>query len=332
MNKALNALRVLLLDPKISWWLKLNDPQAYEQAQAAMVEAEQPASFLLRDWQGEDPSTTKVQVLPDGISDATTGLDILADGYGTKGMHPGYGPIIYLERSESHLVLHVWADINQEDPTHTISLENAREEHRPPDIEELRLLWTTEDERAAIAQGWMLFNSRDHHSSWYVERCHDQLDEFGIGGANVPVKQFKNDEEARRFVQDQADHNDDLAWKAIEFLRAVKSADAKYFPQNRLWLAKEREAAQTQGWDIFSTCRSEESEKQIIDGKPYGHRPFEIQSCDEADIFKGGDLEAHAFVRQNYETGEWLAHRAAEFLKVESPQEYEAVFGKRETV
>lgn len=38
MNKALDALRVLLLDPKISEWLKANDPMAYRQAKAALEE------------------------------------------------------------------------------------------------------------------------------------------------------------------------------------------------------------------------------------------------------------------------------------------------------
>jgi hypothetical protein len=57
------------------------------------------------------------------------GIGIHADGYGVKTMHPGYGAIAFLEKYEGKLRLLVWADINQEDPTHTIELEGASEKH-----------------------------------------------------------------------------------------------------------------------------------------------------------------------------------------------------------
>jgi hypothetical protein len=38
------------------------------------------------------------------------------------------GPIIYLEHTnDGKLILRVWADINQEDPTHVIDLTGAKE-------------------------------------------------------------------------------------------------------------------------------------------------------------------------------------------------------------
>ena len=59
-----------------------------------------------------------------------TAVCISAEGYGDKGTAAGHGTPILLERGASGLVLHVWADINQEDPTHTIDLSGALESRR----------------------------------------------------------------------------------------------------------------------------------------------------------------------------------------------------------
>lgn len=59
-----------------------------------------------------------------------TSICISAEGNGDKGTAVGHGTPILLERRASGLVLHVWADINQEDPTHTIDLSGALESRR----------------------------------------------------------------------------------------------------------------------------------------------------------------------------------------------------------
>ena len=58
------------------------------------------------------------------------GLEIGFTGYGDASTVPGYGAPIYIEVHQGRLMLHVWADINQEDPTHVIDLEGARESAR----------------------------------------------------------------------------------------------------------------------------------------------------------------------------------------------------------
>jgi len=91
---------------------------------------------LLRNWDalptddgGSEPQFTQAVTVLKYVE----GLEIRADGYGDKGSTPGYGSVLYLELDNNELVLRVWADINQEDPTHTIRLGTARESERRPD-------------------------------------------------------------------------------------------------------------------------------------------------------------------------------------------------------
>lgn len=67
------------------------------------------------------------------VRTASTGIDIACDGLGTRDMLPGHGANVYLERQGGRWRLLVWADINQEDPTHTIDLSGASEGLRRPD-------------------------------------------------------------------------------------------------------------------------------------------------------------------------------------------------------
>ena len=55
---------------------------------------------------------------------------IKAEGYGDYTSADGLGMPIVLEHYEGELRLLVWSDINQEEPTHIISLEGAREDKR----------------------------------------------------------------------------------------------------------------------------------------------------------------------------------------------------------
>lgn len=90
------------------------------------------------------------------------------------------------------------------------------------------------------------------------------------------------------------------------------------------WTPMDSEAANNQGWDIFETNRDPETEKELVNGKPYGHRPFEIQRVDEMEVFANDD-EAHAFVRAAAQKGDQLASRALAFLQAYSPIEFAAV-------
>lgn len=51
-------------------------------------------------------------------------LRVHADGYGVG------GDLVRLEHRDGRLVLLVWADVNDDQPTHVIELESARQEHR----------------------------------------------------------------------------------------------------------------------------------------------------------------------------------------------------------
>jgi len=59
----------------------------------------------------------------------TQGLEIFVEGYGGGAAMPKGSPI-FLEHYDGKLVLRVHGDVNQEDPTHQIELEAAREDKR----------------------------------------------------------------------------------------------------------------------------------------------------------------------------------------------------------
>jgi len=84
-------------------------------------------NFLLHDClcDGEDtPFNGHVTSEQDNLA-----LLIAIDGYGENTSHRGGYPIL-LEKHEGRLRLLIWADINQEDPTHIIDLEGAKETNR----------------------------------------------------------------------------------------------------------------------------------------------------------------------------------------------------------
>jgi len=61
------------------------------------------------------------------------GVEIYAEGYGDKGTEPPHGTPVFLELKDGVLHVYVWSDINEEDPTHSISLAGAKESNREND-------------------------------------------------------------------------------------------------------------------------------------------------------------------------------------------------------
>ena len=55
---------------------------------------------------------------------------ICPQGFGVATNLEDFGSIVFVEQWNNELRVLVWSDINQEDPTHTISLEGARLENR----------------------------------------------------------------------------------------------------------------------------------------------------------------------------------------------------------
>jgi hypothetical protein len=58
------------------------------------------------------------------------GITLKADDHGDKCTDPGDGEVVFIEFRDGKLWVRVWADVNQEDPTHAICLEGARESRR----------------------------------------------------------------------------------------------------------------------------------------------------------------------------------------------------------
>ena len=86
------------------------------------------------------------------------------------------------------------------------------------------------------------------------------------------------------------------------------------------WTREQNSAADRQGWAIFYTQGA------------YGHPPYEVQRIDDPEdgppMF-ASDREAHEFVRRRAEEGDSLALAALEFLKRESPEEYDTVVNSK---
>lgn len=80
----------------------------------------------------EKTPTTKVTIVPH-----PTGLDIDIEGYGNQGMEDGCGTPVYLDTFDGKPIVYVWADINEEEPTHklavhrlAVNLSGAKESER----------------------------------------------------------------------------------------------------------------------------------------------------------------------------------------------------------
>ena len=57
----------------------------------------------------------------------SAGIELFFSGYGVNSTESGYGYPVYVALSDGRLQVWVWSDINQEEATYTITLENARE-------------------------------------------------------------------------------------------------------------------------------------------------------------------------------------------------------------
>lgn len=64
------------------------------------------------------------------------GITIQPENYGDKTSDIGHGTPIWFELRDGELRLVVWSNINEECPTHVVSLSGAREDQRLPNPEE----------------------------------------------------------------------------------------------------------------------------------------------------------------------------------------------------
>ncbi len=80
------------------------------------------ASFTIEAADAYDGSKGEFRVAGDG-----GGVDIAMPGYGNATTEDGYGVPVFLEYRHGVPHVVVFADINQEDPTHVISLAGAAE-------------------------------------------------------------------------------------------------------------------------------------------------------------------------------------------------------------
>jgi len=87
------------------------------------------SKIVLKDCLDESPTPKQVNVSV-GIERDGLALLIKPERYGDYCSVEGEGTPILLELFDNELRLVIWADINQEEPTHIISLEGARELRR----------------------------------------------------------------------------------------------------------------------------------------------------------------------------------------------------------
>lgn len=77
-----------------------------------------------------DVADHDLPTVPLRIVSIGSGVELLPYGLGLQAMAHGFGGPIYLEREAGRYKLYVWADINQEEPTHVIDLSGAAESQR----------------------------------------------------------------------------------------------------------------------------------------------------------------------------------------------------------
>jgi hypothetical protein len=86
--------------------------------------------FLVEDEAVEDEDEARNRGRLVTVSATGAGLGIVPEGYGDLCSPDGKGVPILIDYYDGRLRVVVWSDINQEDPTHTIDLEGARESAR----------------------------------------------------------------------------------------------------------------------------------------------------------------------------------------------------------
>jgi len=63
------------------------------------------------------------------------GIDIFFDGYGQHTMNPGFGSPVFIEADpHGNPLVYCWAEIDNEDHTHTINLQGARDNREPATV------------------------------------------------------------------------------------------------------------------------------------------------------------------------------------------------------
>ena len=96
------------------------------------------------------------------------------------------------------------------------------------------------------------------------------------------------------------------------------------------WTPENSDAAIARGWEIWETNRDLAEEAELeVDGKPYGHRPFELQALDDGPLTDQG---AWNIVNCGARNGDPLCIQALAFLAEHSPDEHAAIIAKKETL
>ena len=82
-----------------------------------------------------DQANPKAQPATGKIKVDANGIYIAIDGYGECAAEDGAGTPIGLELYAGHVRVLVWADINSDDASHIINMDEARESQRKPAAE-----------------------------------------------------------------------------------------------------------------------------------------------------------------------------------------------------
>lgn len=77
-----------------------------------------------------EDSTDQTRTIRTVIKIGRLGVSFIFDGYGDCNSTEGHGTPIFVEYYEGQPKVYIWSDINQEDPTHAISLAGAMESTR----------------------------------------------------------------------------------------------------------------------------------------------------------------------------------------------------------
>lgn len=116
---------IILKIDRVTWSVKLVELDE-QKSMIRNSEKIDSVTFALQDVSQEHGKEN----LKGRIKTDPTYLDLSFEGYGDFCSQDGSGSPIIIEYYQGELRIIVWANINQEDPTHVISLEGAKEIYR----------------------------------------------------------------------------------------------------------------------------------------------------------------------------------------------------------
>lgn len=144
------------------------------------------------------------------------GLSIGFAGYSENTIDDISGFPVYIEKFDNKLQVRIYGDINSEEPTHNISLENARIECRSPSLDNLL---TIDECEYITTEGWDIYSVDGLEKEFKIKG----IDELAI---------FKNVHDAWQYIVQLAKGGSELHQRVLAFMERHANKEYALFVQS----------------------------------------------------------------------------------------------------